>query len=177
MGGGSVSVGKLQLSGASIYLPDGQAAACFAAQPSEGEAKELAYFVVLRRSPRTGNDSSTESPVARSDNKEAACGVSLTFNDKKFELLQRFDVDGQTLSNESFTIDGKQVDTAKGRLFLVDFSGDAPTVVQKDVPLPAKWAEGNLNDTATVESVAQEALSYLPRQDEEIARFIKAAGE
>src|SRR5262249_16653079 len=102
-------------------------------------------------------------------------GIHLKIDDREIKLVDRFLFDKQSKAfrKEVLEIDGKEVDTGAGRLFLVDLTVSPPRVGQRKTDLPPDAPEGPT--TADVEAAGTKILGGLAPRDGEVSNFVRSA--
>lgn len=151
VGGGSSESDGLWISGPSIYLRKNTPGLAVGMMKVPGKDRILAFVVVIK-----GGESRKQ--LALYDSQSGSSGlaayskgfVELANQRAVFAYSLKHDPRGKNPPQEEFSINGTDLEIAKGRVLLVDLASDKPTWKQLRVELP-KLAEIPMQ-TAHVES-------------------------
>ncbi len=136
-----------------------------------GEAKmEFTYFAVILLP--SGNVSRT-SFVTRNKTVEGRFRASHAayLDDDSLTIEHACSADKNPLEKEQLTIQDEEFDLAKGRLFLVDLTGEKAHIVQQKIDLPAALTLPSMDDEHLV-GLADKTLDELAKQSEEVRKFV-----
>lgn len=171
-GGGSASSDGWWFSSGNIFLYLNEPGTLFGMQKTPGGNREFAYFVLFRHAVGDGatfqhtNNQSFSGMVA-------SMRDSVTIKGKSFVLALELEADKNTstIRSRNFTINGKDVDPAKGRLFLVDLTSDLVTCQQVSATLPNDLPDPK--ETATVTKLARDVTKKLHSENTSVQEFLR----
>lgn len=134
-GGVVTSTDGWWFSAGALHLEKGQPGVLFGMNKTPSSDRAFSYVVLFRH----GNlESRGHSARVNYNGKTVSIRDGLEVNRSKFELALEMtsDENAGTLKVDTFSIDGKEIDLTKGKVFLVDLTSAPLSVKQIDVPLP-----------------------------------------
>jgi len=171
-GGGIVSSDGWWFSSGHIVLYPNEPGTLFGTQKTPGGNREFAYFVLFRHAVGDG-------ATFKHTNNQSFSGMvaslrdGVTIKGKSFALALELEADKNTstIRSRNLTINGKDVDPAKGRLFLVDLTSDLVTCQQVSATLPNDLPDPK--ETATVTKLARDVTKKLQSENASVREFLR----
>jgi hypothetical protein len=165
----------LEIHSGGLVVREGSAGVVFGTVRAGKGKRHLSYFVVLKHRLRSeGKSDSGEEATA--ENSEGESKQSLTIDNQTLRVEYKVKLDAaRKVSRETLTVNGKSVDPAKGRVFLVDLTVSPPKWKQHKLTLPAEVGEATTKKAA--EDLARKVLADLVKEDREVKAFVEAAAK
>jgi hypothetical protein len=139
-----------------------------------GNKRQLSYLVIFRHNVGgAGKSEFTEEAMAEESRGESAQAVTIDGQALKVEYAVTLDA-RKRIDKETLTVNKKPVDTAKGRVFLVDLTANPPKWEQVQAKLPAEVADASGKKAA--EALAREVVAALVKEDKKVKAFVEKAG-
>lgn len=174
-GGGGVEGDGFSIQAGSIYLAVGEPGILAGATKKRISEYELFYLIVFKHKATDGSQVNHSAQTESSDGGSfhSKLEQSLEMHGQKLLLNKAFEIDTATgmVKSEEATINGQKVDLSKGRLFLVDFTGDKLTWKQVNGKLPTKV--GSLGDLDGVRKLAKQVREEMPKESTDVQEFLK----
>jgi type 1 fimbria pilin len=106
------------------------------------------------------------------DGEVAAMSNDITVYGNRIELDVEFQTNDETstVQTTKFTIDGKDIDTTKGLVFLVDLASDAGNYEQVNAKLPSDFPA--LETPGNVETLARQIIKKLKNENDRVREFL-----
>lgn len=166
---------NLRVHAGGLVLIEGTPGVGYGTVAKLGGQRELTYVIVFKHDFKGASQSRCGSESSCDGTKGKAKQV-IDVDDRKFTLGYQIELDtkNKTVKSESLTINDKDVDVAKGRVFLVDMTVQPPKWEQKKLDLPAELDDDTKTEGA--KKIAAKALESLGKQDKKVRAFIKEAG-
>ena len=170
--GGTAESDGLWISGPSLLLRKNTPAVLAAMVKAPGKDRAYSYLLIVkgdeqRKSPANfSNRCRISRPVAES-------GGSLEIATRKVAFVYKAELDRTeppTLK-ETFSVNGKTLDVSRGRVVLIDLTGDGVSMKQTVASLPA--SQTFPEKTEEVESQAKKLLDQLRRENKDVREFLK----
>jgi hypothetical protein len=156
------------------YLRSDEPGLIFGLQKTPSGAREFAYVVLFRHeiNERSAYSQAMETSVSF-DGKIASMtdGVELDGKILKIELEIEANRDAAILEPKTFRINGADLDSVQGRVFLADFTADVMSYQQIDVGLPESPPDPT-GDTETVADLARNLIEKLEDENELVRTFL-----
>lgn len=171
--GSSGSSGRLKVSGGNLVVVAPKPGVFFGTVKKPESAEQFTYVILFRYGrPKSDGASRDVQFNCRSDARSAETTDAIELDGRRIEAAYRVALDEALtgVTAESLTVGGKRVDTAGGRVFLIDLAADAPAYRQKSAELPAIPA--NLETPADIERLADTIRQTLESQDPEFRAFL-----
>jgi hypothetical protein len=167
--------GQLEVHAGGLVVREGSAGSVFGTVRAGKGKRQLSYFVVVKH--RLGGDGKqATNEEATAENSEGESKQTLTIDGKSLQIDYKVKLDGdRKVSRETIVVNGKTVDVAKGRVFLVDLTKSPPTWKQHKLNLPAEVASATTRKAA--EELTRKVLASLTKQNPEVKSFVESAGK
>ncbi len=166
----------LELYAGGVVARQGAAGSAFGTVRAGKGKRQFSYFVVFKHRLSAERDIKSEEEVML-DDAEGESKQTVRCDGKTLQMDCKIKLDPGTkkVSRETLTINGKSVDVAKGRVFLVDLTATPPTWEQRGLTLPVEVVEATSKKAA--EGLVKKVLASLAKQDRTTRVFIDAAGK
>ena len=163
---------QVEVQAGGLVLREGEAGAAFGTVRVGRGKRQLAYFVVLRHD--VGKAEKSEfNEDAEADGKVGKAKQTVSLDGKTLEIAYEVRV-GDKEPAETLTVNKKGLDPKKGRVLLVDLTGEAVRVEQRKIDLPAGVEAANKKAT---EELVKKVLAAVAK-DKKAKEFIdKASGK
>ena len=164
---------QLEVQTGGLVLRDGEAGSAFGTVRLGKGKRQLSYFVVVKH--ELGKAEKSEfNEDSDLDNKKGKTKQLLSMDGKSVEIVYEVRL-GDKETSETLTINKKTYDPKKGRVFLLDLTGEKPQWEQRKVDLPA---EVEANNKKATEELAKKVLASIAEKDKKAKEFIdKAKGK
>jgi hypothetical protein len=160
---------QLEVQSGGLVLRDGEAGAAFGTVRVGKGKRQLSYFLVVKH--ELGKAEKTEfDEGAEADNKKGKTNQRIAV-DRVVEIVYEIRL-GEKEAGETLTINSKAQDLKKGRVFLLDLTGEAPRWEQRKIDLPA---EVEANNKKATEELAKKVLASVAAKDKKAKEFIDKA--
>jgi hypothetical protein len=165
---------NLRVHAGGLVLIEGTPGVGYGTVAKFGGQRELTYVIVFKHDFKAVSQSQCGGESSSDGSKGKAKQV-IDLDDRKFTIVYQIEIDtkNKTVQSESLTINDKNVDVAKGRVFLVDLTVQPPKWEQKKLDLPAELDDDA--STTGAKKIAAKALDKLGKQDKKVRAFIKEA--
>jgi hypothetical protein len=165
----------LEVHAGGLVLREGSAGSAFGTVRAGKAKRQLSYFAVIKHRLNAGSKQNTKEE-ATAENEEGESKQSLSINGKSLQIDYKVKLDAAgKVSRETLVVNGKSVDVAKGRVFLVDLTKAPPTWEQRKLNLPAEVASATTKKSA--EELAKKVLGSLTKQDVKVKSFVESVGK
>lgn len=173
--GSWASTGGVTIMGGAGVWETGKPAVLFGLAQGQGAAPRLTYLVLCEHSATIeGAWSTRENRTTSNDGRIAKSGHTFGVGDLEFDAAVRLEWNGQgRVVGESLRFDGRDVDPADGRVFLVDLRGKESRVLQIAADLPAPLLPEEEGEAA-VEAYSAEVVEIL-RSRGDVREFFDSA--
>src|SRR3954447_1947759 len=132
---GSTSA-HLEVQAGGLVLRDGEAGAAFGTVRVGKDKRKLSYFVVVKHD--LGKAEKSEfNEDSDLDNKKGKTRQTISLDGKSVEIVYEVRL-GDKEAGETLAINKKAQDLKKGRVFLLDLTGETPRWEQRKIDLPAE---------------------------------------
>jgi hypothetical protein len=164
---------QLEVQSGGLVLRDGEAGAAFGTVRVGKGKRQLSYFIVVKH--ELGKAEKSEcNEDADVDNKKGKTKQTISLDGKAVEIVYEVRL-GDKEAGETLTINKKAYDPKKGRVFLLDLTGETPRWEQRKIDLPA---EVEANNKKATEELAKKVLASVAEKDKKAKEFIeKASGK
>ncbi len=157
-----------------LALREGEVGGAFGTVRVGTGKRRFSYFAVIKHglSAETGTSTSEHAKVGiGSGESTQVVGVG----DRKLTITYRVKLNARKeVQRETLTVNGKEVDAAKGRVLVVDLTTQPPTWGQLKVALPAQVPDASEAKAAT--ALVKRTLAELAKQNKPIRAIIESAG-
>jgi hypothetical protein len=169
------SSGDLEVQTGGLVLREGEVGSAFGTVRKASKTRKLAYYVLFKHSFTSRSKSNTSEEATAVDDK-ARGSQELELDGKKLTVLYKIEVDlrARKVLREELTLNGKTINLARGRVFLVDMTVNPPKWQQKKLKLPAEVADAQ--DRKSAEELARRVVAALVKQDRKVKAFVAEAG-
>jgi hypothetical protein len=164
---------QLEVQAGGLVLRDGEAGAAFGTVRVGKDKRKLSYFIVVKH--ELGKAEKAEfNEDAELDNKKGKTKQTLSLDGKSVEIVYEVRL-GDKEPGETVTINKETYDPKKkGRVFLLDLTGETPRWEQRKIDLPAEVGASNKKAT---EELAKKVLASVAAKDKKAKEFIEKAGK
>lgn len=166
--------GTIEVLAGGLALREGEAGGAFGTVQVGTGKRRLAYFAVIKHglNADTGTSTSEKSRVGPTSGESTqVVGVG----DRKLTITYRVKLSARKeVQRETLTVNGKEVDAAKGRVLVVDLTAKPPTWGQMKVALPAEVPD--VSEDKAAAALVKRVLADLARKNKPIRAIIESAG-
>jgi hypothetical protein len=161
----------LEVHAGGLVLASDEPGAAFGTVKVGKGKRVLSYFVILRHNLEGSGESDFSEDTQTGDDKGQS-KQSIKVDGKKVELAYTVELDPRTRTarKETLSVNGKAVNVAKGRVFLVDLTTSPPKWEQKDLKLPDEV--DLLGEKKAATELAKTVIQSLAKQDKKVAAFL-----
>lgn len=160
----------LELQAGGLVLRDGEAGSAFGTVRVGKGKRQLSYFVVLKHELGKAEKSEFNEDTDVNE-KVGKSKQTLSLDGKSVEIVYEARVGDK--EPESLSINKKPIDLKKGRVLLIDLTGETPRWEQRKIDLPA---EVEANNKKAAEQLAKKVLGLVAEKDKKAKEFIDKAG-
>jgi len=156
------------------FIEEGSPGVIFGMMKRPGGNREFAYLVVFRP-PANGKFDHSIGLLAP-DPASITMTDHLAYGSKNIDLKLEiaFDRTAKTIKKERMTLGGKEVDIAKGRLFVVDLRAETPTPEQLPAKSPINLPDPK--DPKDVRSIVAGVFEALPHESQAVREVFDEHG-
>jgi hypothetical protein len=169
--GGATALGDKLLTGGIVALAERGQGLGFGVVQTGETTMEFTYFAIVRF-PATTFRRTTFTTRQKTTGEQTRAAYGAYLDDESLTVEHAFAADKIPLENEELTILEEQFDPADGRVFLVDFRGAEPTVVQHKFDLPAALDRVPLDDEHIL-NLADKTLAELVKAHKQVQTFVE----
>jgi hypothetical protein len=166
--------GTIEVLAGGLALREGEAGGAFGTVQVGTGKRRLAYFAVIKHglNADTGTSTSEKSRVGPTSGESTqVVGVG----DRKLTITYRVKLNARKeVQRETLTVNGKEVDAAKGRVLVVDLTAKPPTWGQMKVALPAEVPD--VSEDKAAAALVKRVLADLAKKNKPIRAIIDSAG-
>ena len=165
------------VSSTSLMARNGKPVACYGITKAKGEAERYAYFIVFK-SPENA-DKQVEfllgGGTELGETIEITESPAVVLGDRKWRFQYKLSANGDLtkVKSETLRIDGKDLKTSEGRVFLVDLTQAKPTcqALKIDPPKPVP----DLAQKNEAARAIEEAMEEIKKRSKEVREFLEPA--
>jgi hypothetical protein len=172
IGGGSGEANGLWASGPSWVVRRNAPGVSVGLMQTPRKERRFAYVLIVKGDEKRKELAQQESNCEVNGSTAVSKGMIEIANKKAtFEYTVKIDPAGKLPPVETFTLNGKAIDVAKGRVLLVDLSAERVSWQQQAIqlPSPALWH----SETKFVEAQAKQLVEQFRRDSKEVREFLK----
>jgi hypothetical protein len=166
--------GKMEVLAGGLALREGEVGGAFGTVQVGTGKRRFSYFAVIKHglNADTGTSTSEHARVGvGSGESTQVVGVG----DQKLTITYKVKLDARNaVTKETLTVNGKEVDAAKGRVLVVDLTAQPPTWGQMKVALPAEVPD--VSQPKAAAALVKRTLAELAKQNKPIRAVIESAG-
>ena len=134
-----------------------------------GRGKRSPAYVLILDHRLGGEGKSAFDDSVSADDDSAQAKQTITIDGHTLKLAYRVSLDARKPAKESLTLNGKAVDLAHGRVFLVDLRSSPPRWEQLEVELPLEVDAATSKKAAS--AVVAKLLAHLRGKDRRVKEF------
>ena len=151
--------------------------ALFGMAKAPGHDRELSYLVIFQHHATARSKVTSEGKIrhkveAGRHQITVSDGIHVDGTGIDIVLEMALDLTKKTLSSEEMTFAGQKVDLAKGRLFLVDLTGESVSWKQLPVVLPTKPSDPSLQ-SVNIRNFTQGMVTQMVTDSKEVGEFLR----
>jgi hypothetical protein len=166
--------GTLEVLAGGLALREGEVGGAFGTVQLGTGKRRFSYFAVIKHG-LNGDTGTSTSEQARVGVGSGESTQVIGIGDRKVTIAYRVKLDGRkTVSKETLTVNGKEVDAAKGRVLVVDLTAQPPTWGQMKVALPAQVPD--VSEPKAAAALVKRTLAELAKQNKPLRAVIEPAG-
>jgi hypothetical protein len=183
-GGGSTESDSFGFQAGGLFLKEGLPGVMFGTEKKPAGEREFVYLVIFKH-----QVSATSNFITRSNSLNATGGekrlVTMTADlglgigglgigvqQADLKSVVEIETRTKTVKRETLTLNGKEVDLGRGRLFLADLAGTTkPKWEQVHAKLPANLPDPK--ETKGVRDLVRRVFDELPKESESVRDFLK----
>jgi hypothetical protein len=168
---------KLGVHPGGLVVREGSAGSGFGTVRAGKGKRRFAYFVLFKHKLGDAGEGETAcSEDASAGDEGGSSTQTIQIAGHRLTIAYRVELDRRTrkVRKEVLTLNGKDVDPRKGRVFVVDLTVSPPRWEQKRLRLPDGVPDASRPKDA--EALAKKTLADLARQDRSVRAFLDAAG-
>jgi hypothetical protein len=158
-----------------LFITKGSPGVMFGMTKKTGGGREFSYLVIFQHQSTATSKFDHTSNLTDKGGKERLVTMTdaLGIGGQRIDLKLEIDIDSptKTMKREHLTLDGKEVDLGKGRLFLVDLTPEAPKWEQVQAKLPANLPDPK--ETTGERDLVKRVFDELPKESEAVRNFLK----
>lgn len=176
VGGGTIVENeRWKFSSGSLYLQRNEPGVLFGIHENPAGVGELSFVMLFRHDLSDAINVTRPSNTITFDGKVATISEGIMINGKgiKLELEIQLNEQKSGIKSTKLSIDGKDVEYAKGRLFLVDFTNEKVSWKQAKLTIPGDLPKLKdiENDTSKVMKLAKQLMPQMQENDEKRVDF------
>jgi hypothetical protein len=166
--------GKVELLTGGLALREGEVGGAFGTVQVGTGKRRFTYFAVIKHGLNADTGTST-SEHARVGIGAGESTQVVGVGDQKLTITYKVKLDAQNaVTKETLTVNGKEMDAAKGRVLVVDLTAQPPTCGQLKVALPNEVPD--VSQPAAAAALVKRTLADLAKRNKPIRDFIEPPG-
>jgi hypothetical protein len=165
----------LEVLAGGLALREGEVGGAFGTVRVGRGKRRFSYFAVIKHglSAETGTSTSEHAKVGIGAGESTQV---VGIDDQKLTITYRVKLDaGKAVSKETVTVNGKELNLAKGRVLVVDLTAEPPQVGQLKVALPAEVPD--VSQAKAAAALVRRTLADLAKRNKPIRDFIQSEGQ
>jgi hypothetical protein len=165
--------GTLEVLTGGLALREGEVGGAFGTVQVGAGKRHFAYFAVVKHG-LNGDVGTSTSEQARVDRTSGESTQVVGVGDRKLTIVYRVKLNARKdVQKETLTVNGKEVDAAKGRVLVVDLTAQPPTWGQLKVELPAQVPD--VSQPKSAAALVKGTLAELAKKNKPIRSIIESA--
>ena len=162
--------GTLEVLAGGLALREGEVGGAFGTVQVGTGKRRFSYFAVVKHG-LNGDTGTSTSERARVGIGSGESTQVIGIGDRKVTIGYRVKLNARKdVQRETLTVNGKEVDAAKGRVLVVDLTAEPPTWGQMKVALPAQVPD--VSEPAAAAKLVKRTLAELAKQNKPLREII-----